>query len=410
MPSNSRLHTLLQDPSLHAIKYLEPKPRAWEPPSHESTCPAPTAPMDAAPAGTEPPAGPTPAPAVAAILSTATDWASFDVFALHRASDGRPLELVTSHLIKTLGLVERLQLDVARLSSFLAAAEAAYCPQPYHNSVHAADVVQAVGAMACADPWASTLEDWETLALLLAAATHDLGHPGVNNDFHVRTNSDAAQAYAAEGSINERAHAALALELLTAPECDFLATSTLGSDGDAKVRDLVADLILSTDMAHHGGLVAGFTSALASRGPDLGAWPPEERRLALRMLLHCADISNPARPLDRCAEWGRRVQEEMCSQGDRERAMGLDPTPACDRSCVCPNAAQAAFIRHVMRPCIAALEPLAPGFVAAAAPHIDASLAHWAELAGGGGESPTKQEGSGERRGRSADLACTFAP
>jgi len=54
--------------------------------------------------------------------------------------------------------------------------------------------------------------------------------------------------------------------------------------------------------------------------------------LALCYVLHCADISNPARPWRLAREWGARVSEEFYKQGDRERALGLLPiSPLCDR-------------------------------------------------------------------------------
>lgn len=56
---------------------------------------------------------------------------------------------------------------------------------------HAAPaVLQALGAMLAADDFASHLSDLEQLAVIVAAAIHDVGHPGVNNDFLIRTQSE----------------------------------------------------------------------------------------------------------------------------------------------------------------------------------------------------------------------------
>lgn len=57
--------------------------------------------------------------------------------------------------------------------------ELEYHPNPYHSSLHAADVTQALGAMLGAgDAFVGQLSDLELLALLVAAVVHDLGHPG----------------------------------------------------------------------------------------------------------------------------------------------------------------------------------------------------------------------------------------
>jgi 3'5'-cyclic nucleotide phosphodiesterase len=322
-------------------------------------------------------------PEIEIILANVCDWNSFNVFKLDACSGGRPLQLVTLRLLTTLGVVERLQLDVTRLIEFLAAVEGHYTPQHYHNSTHAADVVQALGSMMAADQWAAALEDWERLAIIIGAAVHDLGHPGVNNDFHVRTNSEAAQAYSRLGSINENNHAALASNLLDLCSNDFFLSSTMDATQATQFKTLLKDLILSTDMAHHGGVIESFKASLQEFGSDLVNWSDNARRnAALRMFLHCADISNPARPLEHCSEWGRRVQEELYGQGDKERELGLALTPACDRGSSCPGRSQAAFIKHVMQPTIAVLAPLAPKFVETVTPHINDSLEHWRALSG----------------------------
>lgn len=178
------------------------------------------------------------------------DWEAFDVFRLADLTGGRPLQAVTLGLLRQRGLLARLGLPEQRVRSFLADVEEAYHPHnPYHNSSHAADVtqasgqrappacpagaclrrlaappafivpatpvlqtstaaaqlgkglpcdllpcvcpaLQALGAMLSADDFAAQLSDLEQLAVIVAAAIHDVGHPGVNNDFLIRTQSE----------------------------------------------------------------------------------------------------------------------------------------------------------------------------------------------------------------------------
>jgi len=54
----------------------------------------------------------------------------------------------------------------------------------------------------------------------------------------------------------------------------------------------------------------------------------------LQQLLHIADLSNPSKPIQIYREWASRVMEEFFRQGDRERALGLDVSPMCDRNTV----------------------------------------------------------------------------
>lgn len=48
-------------------------------------------------------------------------------------------------------------------------------------------------------------------------------------------------------------------------------------------------------------------------------------------MLHCADLSNPTKPLGIYQMWVDRVMSEYFLQGDREASEGLEISPMCDR-------------------------------------------------------------------------------
>ena len=48
-------------------------------------------------------------------------------------------------------------------------------------------------------------------------------------------------------------------------------------------------------------------------------------------MVHCADLSNPTKPLECYKVWVGRIMEEFFQQGDKEREAGLDISPMCDR-------------------------------------------------------------------------------
>ena len=61
----------------------------------------------------------------------------------------------------------------------LQAVELGYRDNPYHNAVHAADVVQTLGCMLLTEECRASLTAMELLAMLIGACCHDVGHPGV---------------------------------------------------------------------------------------------------------------------------------------------------------------------------------------------------------------------------------------
>lgn len=69
-------------------------------------------------------------------------------------------------------------------------------------------------------------------------------------------------------------------------------------------------------------------------GGQGGWWAPPEPRPApqvLQNLVHCADLSNPTKPLPLYRQWTDRIMAEFFQQGDREREAGLDISPMCDK-------------------------------------------------------------------------------
>jgi hypothetical protein len=51
----------------------------------------------------------------------------------------------------------------------------------------------------------------------------------------------------------------------------------------------------------------------------------------LQNMVHCADLSNPTKPLDLYRCWTDRIMAELFNQGDMERNQGMDISPMCDR-------------------------------------------------------------------------------
>ena len=89
----------------------------------------------------------------------------------------------------------------------------------------------------------------------------------------------------------------------------------------------------------------------------------EDPELAMCFVLHCADVSNTARPFEVCQRWGENIAEESYKQGDKERGLGMRVAAFCDRELSTPATTaqnQASFIDFVCRPLVEGLSTLLP--------------------------------------------------
>lgn len=51
----------------------------------------------------------------------------------------------------------------------------------------------------------------------------------------------------------------------------------------------------------------------------------------MQNMVHCADLSNPTKPLELYRKWTDRIMVEFFTQGDRERDKGMEISPMCDK-------------------------------------------------------------------------------
>jgi hypothetical protein len=86
---------------------------------------------------------------------------------------------------------------------------------------------------------------------------------------------------------------------------------------------------------------------------DIKKKQAEIKVLKLQLVLKCADVSHPTRPLALHLEWSSRIRDEFFAQGDIERAKELIISPLCDRTSATAASypqGQLGFINYVSRP------------------------------------------------------------
>ncbi|KAI9986375.1 hypothetical protein PInf_025315 [Phytophthora infestans] len=231
-----------------------------------------------------------------------------------------PLQAVFIACVKTNGLIDRLDLDEKKLVCFAAAVEERYMNRnPYHNRV--------------------TL-----LVALVAAAAHDISHPGVSNGFLIATKSNLAITYS-DDSVLERMHVAELYRILSHVAFDVF--SNMEAAERAECRKIIIGMILATDLARHFQRISvlktkTFTMPEQAQGLELS--------LLMETMLMLADLGHTAKPFSYHETWAERISEEFFRQGEAEERNHLPISPLCDRKQANLPRSQVTFLTLVATP------------------------------------------------------------
>uniref|UniRef100_A0A452TYP5 Phosphodiesterase n=1 Tax=Ursus maritimus TaxID=29073 RepID=A0A452TYP5_URSMA len=266
-------------------------------------------------------------PRIARAMENEEYW-DFNIFELEAATHKRPLIYLGLKMFARFGICEFLNCSETTLRSWLQIIEANYhSSNPYHNSTHSADVLHATAYFLCKERIKQTLDPVDEVAALIAATIHDVDHPGRTNSFLCNAGSELAILYN-DTAVLESHHAALAFQLTTRDDkCNIF--KNMERNDYRTLRQGIIDMVLATEMTKHFEHVNKFVNsinkplaALEENGEvnrdeeaiNTMLRTPENRTLIKRMLIKCADVSNPCRPLEQCIEWAARISEEYFSQ------------------------------------------------------------------------------------------------
>ncbi|KTF90791.1 hypothetical protein cypCar_00033656 [Cyprinus carpio] len=286
-------------------------------------------------------------------------------------------------------------LHKATLRSWLQVIEANYhASNSYHNSTHAADVLHATAYFLRKDRVKGSLDQLDEVAALLAATVHDVDHPGRTNSFLCNAGSELAILYN-DTAVLESHHAALAFQLTVRDgKCNIF--KNMERTQFRTLRQAIIDMVLATEMTRHFEHVNKFVNSINkpmsaieetssnSEGSDCEGQAsirnsPENRLLIKRMLIKCADVANPCRPLELCIEWAGRISEEYFAQTDEEKRQGLPVVmPVFDRNTCSIPKSQISFIDYFITDMFDAWDAFAslPGLME----HLAENYKYWKNL------------------------------
>jgi len=307
-------------------------------------------------------------------LENLESWNDFDIFDVAAQSGDRPLQRVSRDTLEARGLVEAFHFQSRKLHTFLVHIEELYASHnPYHNSIHAADVTQSAHVLLLRGLGLG-LGNLEALAVLVASLAHDVGHPGVTNDFLIKAKDEEAITYS-DRSVNEHMHCATMFRLLRLEECDFLSESVLTRVQKEALRKMLIEAILATDMASHFCKLSALKAIIDEKGADATKW--SSNMMIIEATVHAADLSNVCKPARIAFLWTDLVLSEFFAQGDEERRQGYEVSPLCDRETVSKPGSQVGFMNFIVHPIFMVLEQLAD--VSEPLENLQNNLKHWSE-------------------------------
>ena len=200
----------------------------------------------------------------------------------------------------------------------------------------------------------------DLLSIFISAIIHDYGHPGLNNNYLIKTKDDLAIKYN-DISVLENFHVSEAFNIILKKPGNNI-FEKLSEDDFKLCRKNIIECVLGTDMTLHNKKYQAFKRRLQTENIKNGENienlflkldPINSYNLKLEFLsfiIHAADISNPTKPLIIYKEWAKRCVDEFFNQGDLEKKMGLPISFNCDRNTVNLAQSQLGFMDVIVSP------------------------------------------------------------
>eukprot|EP00768_Dysnectes_brevis_P005003 gnl/Dysnectes_brevis/3613_a4598_588.p1 GENE.gnl/Dysnectes_brevis/3613_a4598_588~~gnl/Dysnectes_brevis/3613_a4598_588.p1 ORF type:complete len:1025 (+),score=248.72 gnl/Dysnectes_brevis/3613_a4598_588:86-3160(+) len=264
-------------------------------------------------------------------MATPSKCIQLDAFKLNRAC-GWPLVVAMDGACQALRLYGE-GFDRQSILHWAGIIEQLYHPNPYHSNIHAADVLTTLTAL-LKDYADSHPENRGRLrALVISAAGHDSGHPGLSNRLVVKGGHPIGLAF--PESALEVYHGHVVLIMLTRAIRDLQTTDFVLNRGE------VAEFIRLTDPKHMVWLVDQLQCEHQQAG----------LHVELASVLMLCDICNQMKPFGMAKHWAYSCCSEFQQAAKLEEALELSSLVRSDAvlSEAIPPA-QCAFLKSAVLP------------------------------------------------------------
>ena len=292
----------------------------------------------------------------------------FNIFDLKKiVGQSNVLPLMGRVILETFGLKDDKIINVNKLDTFLNAVSSQYLITTlYHNNMHGADVTQTI----CLFFLNSNAEKMfqttvlDLLSIFIAALGHDIGHPGLTNNFHINASTELAITYN-DASCLENFHCCKLFTILKKDETNIFEKLSINDYKD--IRKRMISEILATDMFYHKKVMSMIETKLPQIKNDKFEFISDdknsikdEQQSLLDYFIHSADLAHNTKPFNISLKWVELLSEEFWLQGDKEKSLGLSVSFLCERKDTNVPSSQVNFIRGFILPTFEVLVNIFP--------------------------------------------------
>ena len=294
----------------------------------------------------------------------------FNIFDLKKMiGQDNVLPLMGKTLLEGLGLKNEKIISLEKLEPFLQKVSSQYLVTTlYHNSMHGADVTHTTSLFFLNSNAEILIETnvLDLLSIIIAALGHDIGHPGLTNNFQINALTEMAITYN-DISCLENFHCSSLFSILKKDETNIF--EKLSVQEFKNIRKRMISEILATDMANHKKIMGPIQEKVNEKeknnenfkflsGNEQKKF--DEQQNLLDYFIHAADLGHNTKKFEISLKWVELLSEEFWLQGDKERAMNLPISFLCDRKNINIPNSQVGFIGGFVIPTYNCLITLFP--------------------------------------------------
>ena len=267
------------------------------------------------------------------------DYKNFDIFNLRdKIGLENVLPFLGKEIIKKLNIYHLL--DELKLDNFLITISNNYqnTKALYHSSLHGVDVCYStyiiLTLLKNENNIIPSISELDIVSLIISALCHDIGHPGLNNNFLINSKNEISIIYN-DISVLENFHCSKTFKLLQNNDINIF--NKFSKENFLLIRKKMIGEILSTDMSLHFKIIEDFKEYKKNKDKKL-----EQNQL--NFITHISDLSHNYRKFEISLKWVELLMNEFWNQGDKEKELGLPVSFLCDRNDVNVPKSQVGFI------------------------------------------------------------------